>query len=52
MGIFGVFRPYLEFLTHLLLWVPILIHDVRYTYPNILTLELLGPLVVTSHTET
>ena len=32
MGIFQRFRPYLEFLTHLLLWVPKLIHDVRYSH--------------------
>ena len=28
---FWHFRPYLEFLTHSLRWVPILIYDVRYT---------------------
>ena len=48
---FWRFRPYLEILTHILHWVPKLIHDVRYT-PSILTFKLLGPLVVTSHTKT
>ena len=39
-----------KFLTYHLVWVPIPIHDVRYT--QYFNSQLLGPLVVTSYTKT